>query len=180
MALGAGEGDPGVGDPVIKALHQLCLIDWWQQMEWGLFIDAVGGVQVAVEGRASSCVRDDPRQCLPLVLVQAGSVKPFMPVELALAACGANEAGKSGEPGHAATMPNGTRPRNRDAPEAARREFQGGSLMRSRHARADDRADEIHSTTEDIMLRTRRWWIYAFWAWASMAGIVLPPPDEWR
>ena len=31
------------------------------------------------------------------------------------------------------------------------------------------------------MLRTGRWWIYACWAWASLAGMVLlPPPDEWK
>jgi len=69
-------------------------------VKWGLFIDPVGGVQVAVEGRASSCVRDDSRQRPPLVLVQARSVKPFVAVKLALVADGASEAGKCRDPGH--------------------------------------------------------------------------------
>jgi hypothetical protein len=69
-----------------------------------------------------------------LVLVKARSVKPFILVELALTACGTNEAGNRAEPGHAATMPDGSRLRNGDAPETARRVFQGGSLMRSRHS----------------------------------------------
>jgi hypothetical protein len=30
------------------------------------------------------------------------------------------------------------------------------------------------------MLLTARWWSYACWAWASLGGIVLPPPDEWK